>query len=218
MKRKAFVIAMILLAIFNISALSTLTYHRWLKPDRPPEGKPDFRAFKRLGFDDEQMERMSESRRAFFERTEPMGSDMNRLRGEMFKELSNDNPDTSVIFKLGDSISSLQNSIQREVIHSILSDGSVLTPEQRRRLIDMLERHMGDRWQDHRRMGRMFRGFQGKPPFEGPPSEMGEGRRPMDSSRRPGWRRDFRAEDSLMDSIRRNNTDMNEKSSTTGRR
>ncbi len=153
MKRKLTILGVIVLTLFNLTALTTLAYHRWSSSSLPwgiRDGEPRMRGLHRLGVNDEQMSQLRESRRVFAERTEPLDADIHQLRSEMFELIHADSPDTLAIFTLVDSIGTIQNALQKEAIVHMMDAGLIFTLEQRSGFFDMFRRHMDNKWKRHR--------------------------------------------------------------------
>lgn len=174
MKRKLAVFAVIILTLFNLTALTTVAYQRWTVGKRIqelPEGDIGMRGFRELGFDREQMARMEESRKEFMERTEPLEAELHQLRLRMFELIRTEEPDTSAVFALVDSVGLVQNELQKVAIAHMLEEGAILTPEQREHLFGMFEKHMDKKWKHRRGHGRGIHGGGARPFL--PPREIG---------------------------------------------
>ncbi len=147
MKKKLFIFAIVLLTIFNLTAISTVAYMRWSRggfPMPPGErGECEMRFFDRIGLDKEQRQHMRDSRREFFESTHPLADHLDRLRKSLFEAMHEESPDTTLIFGLVDSIGDIQSQLHRRAITYMLEEGRVLTPRQRRELFGILEGEMG---------------------------------------------------------------------------
>lgn len=171
MKRKAAIFVIVLLTLFNLTALTTVAYHRWMIGDEgapPAHFGPSEQMLKhRLGLNDEQMSSLREIRQTFAKRTEPLGSELGDLNLSMFELMKSDSPDTIAIFAVMDSIGAIQSALQKEGIKHILDEGTVFTPEQRQKLFSMFGRHMDKRWGRHGRPGRGMHGGD-RFPFDGP--------------------------------------------------
>jgi Spy/CpxP family protein refolding chaperone len=153
MKRKLAIFGVIVLTLFNLTALTTLAYRRWSASSMPwgiGDGEPGMRGLQRLGINEEQMSQLQESRMAFIERTEPLETDLHQLRSEMFELVHADTPDTLAIFALIDSIGAIQNALQKEAIVHMMDADLIFTPEQRTGFFEMFKRHMDDKWKLHR--------------------------------------------------------------------
>jgi Spy/CpxP family protein refolding chaperone len=181
MKKKLFIFGIVLLTIFNLTAISTVAYMRWSHGELPiypiDPAEREMRFFNRIGLDKEQMQYVRDSRREFFEGTRYLADDLNRLRSSLFAAMHSELPDTAQIFGLVDSIGNVQNRLHREAITYIMNEGEMLTPRQKRKLLGMLEGQIGrygekhGHWRKHRGVGRGPRppigliGLIGMPPF-----------------------------------------------------
>ena len=201
MKRKLAIFGVIVLTLFNLTALTTLAYHRWTASSLPfgiRGGEPSMRGLHRLGVNDEQMSQLRESRMAFTEKTQPLEVDLHQLRSEMFELIHADTPDTLAVFALVDSIGTIQNTLQKEAIVHMMDAGSIFTPEQKIGFFDMFKRHMDDKWKRHKGLGHGI----GK---HGPPGE--KWGRPADRNHGPNGKRKYRNRDHMQsDSVIDSNT------------
>jgi len=156
MKKKLVIFAVIVLTLFNLTALTTVAYHRWSArslPWGPRDGEPGMRGLGRLGVTGEQMSRMQESRNAFFERTEPLEVQLHQLRSQLFELMITEAPDTLAIFELIDTIGSAQSRLQKEAIVNMMNEGQIFTPSQRRGFFEMFKKHMDEKWNRRRCLG-----------------------------------------------------------------
>jgi Spy/CpxP family protein refolding chaperone len=171
MKKKATIFVIVLLTLFNLTALTTVAYRRWAIEDggRPIEhfGPSEQMLKHRIGLDDEQMSRLREVRLTFAERTEPLKSQLGDLNFSMFELMKSGSPDTTAIFAVMDSIGAIQSALQKEGIKHILDEGTVFTPEQRQKLFRMFGKHMDRRWGQRGHPGRGMHGGD-RFPFDGP--------------------------------------------------
>ena len=164
MKKKLFIFAIVLLTIFNLTAISTVAYMRWSHGGHPmPPGDPaerELRFFNRIGLDKEQLQHVRDSRIEFFEGTLQLADDLHRLQSNLFAAMHAESPDTALVFGLVDSIGNVQNRLHRDAIGYIMSEGEMLTPRQKRKLLGMLEGQIGryrekqGHWRKHRGVGR----------------------------------------------------------------
>ena len=141
-----------------------------------PPGDPaerELRFFNRIGLDKEQMQHVRDSRREFFEGTRHLADDLHRLQSNLFAAMHAESPDTALVFGLVDSIVNVQNRLHRDAIGYIMSEGEMLTPRQKRKLLGMLEGQIGryrekhGHWRKHRGVGRGPRSPIGMIGFDG---------------------------------------------------
>lgn len=155
MKIRTLIYVIILLLLVNVAAISTIVYYRvaapresmrprFERPDEPPR-------FEMLKFSEEERMAMMQSRREMDSLVEPIVKDVNRARSRLLDELKSDNPDTSKVYELIGEIGALQSAIQKHMVGHFLSDRESLRPEQRQRLLKMIEEHT--RWQERGRFG-----------------------------------------------------------------
>lgn len=163
MKIRTLVYLIILLLVVNVAAISTIVYHR----------VTGSRGEMRMPFDHEDgpppsdMPRLSLEERMAIERSRqqvdslvtPLAESVNALRGKLLDELKNDSPDTNRVYQLISEIGALQSAIQKQMVAQFLNDRDSLRPEQRKRLLKMIEER--SRWQERKHLGgrRMNRDF-----------------------------------------------------------
>jgi len=158
MKRKLLIFALVLLTVFNVATLATFAYHRW-SIDRemhqfPPHGD-DLKPFRELGLDSTQLAAIQDARERFQDETGDLNARMFELQQRMFDEMHADQPDTTAVFALVDSIGVVQKSLHRMAIMHMMNEGSILTKEQRSELFSKFRNQMDRRWE---RRGGMHRG------------------------------------------------------------
>lgn len=163
MKIRTLIYIVILLLTVNVAAICTIVYNRVASPrpemrmpfggpDGPPPGEmPQLSA--------EERELMEKSRRQVDSVITPIIAKIDNFRRDLIEELKNDNPDTTKAYQLIAEIGVLQSAIQKHMVSQILNDRSSLRPEQRKRLLKMIEERT--RWQERGRLGgrRLERGF-----------------------------------------------------------
>jgi Spy/CpxP family protein refolding chaperone len=179
MKKKLLIILLAVVTLFNITAIVTFGYYRFVgRPPFPPPFRddPGMGPYHDVGLDESQMSRLQAARDEFFERTRPIADSLHRMRMEMFQMLRAEAVDTVAVFALIDNIGTLQNTLQKDAISHILAEGPILTREQKERLFNMFEGYMGKRW-DGERGGRRRGPFGGMRDDQNPrrPDIPGEG-------------------------------------------
>lgn len=163
MKIRTLVYVIILLLVVNVAAISTIIYNRVSTPHGvmrmpfgPQDGEPAI-DMPRLSPEERMM--MEKSRQQADSIIAPLAEKMSNYRHDLLEELKNDNPDTNKVYQLIGEIGVLQSTIQKQMVTQFLNDRDSLRPEQRRRLLKMIEER--SHWQDRRHMGgrRMNRDF-----------------------------------------------------------
>ncbi len=163
MKIRTLVYLVILLLVVNVAAISTIVYYRMSAPRgemRMPFGHED-------GPPPADMPKLSSQERKMMERSRlqadsviaPLAEKMSIFRRDLLEELRNDEPDTNRVYQLIGEIGVLQSAIQKQMVAQFLNDRDSLRPDQRARLLKMIEER--SRWQERRQMGgrRMNREF-----------------------------------------------------------
>ncbi len=155
MKIRTLVYLVILLLAVNVAAISTIIYYRVSAPsgemrmpfghgDGPPPGEMP-------KLSKEEMKMMIESRKQVDSMVAPFVDEMSTHRRELMDELKSDDPDTARVFQLIEKIGVLQSAIQKQMVEQFLNDRDSFRPEQRARLLKMIEER--SRWQERRQMG-----------------------------------------------------------------
>jgi len=163
MKIRTLVYLVILLLVVNVAAISTIVYYRVSAPHsemRMPFGRGD-------GPPPADMPMLSSEERKMMERSRlqvdsvitPLAEKMSVHRRDLLEELKNDEPDTNKVYQLIGEIGVLQSAIQKQMVAQFLNDRDSLRPDQRARLLKMIEER--SRWQERKQMGgrRMNRDF-----------------------------------------------------------
>lgn len=143
MKIRTLIYVIILLLVVNVAAISTMVYYRMT----PPKGPWERGDFRRSGPPEFEPPKLSASERMAIEQSrqqldsliEPIVGKIQTARGQLLEELKKDNPDTTKVYQLIGDIGALQSAIQKQMVGQFLSDGGLLRPEQRKRLLRMIE-------------------------------------------------------------------------------
>ena len=153
MKIRTLVFVVAVLIVINIAALATMAFYRISSPDRRPwhddfTPRPD-RTPLALGRSAEQRRDFRQSIDDLREILEPARTQLLEKRQLLLEEIGEPVPDTILIYSLIEEVGAIQTVIHRKVVDNILENGTILTPEQRLRLIRMIEH---DSWgREHRR-------------------------------------------------------------------
>lgn len=156
MKKKSFVIALVLLFFINITALATLSYNRWLRPKSKAVQQDTLDTWNGLReamrLTPRQMERMHGRRLSFEKEIESLRERMWETRNSLAHEIRKPSPDLNRIDALIEEFSGLQASIQKRTMRNLLKDKELLSPQQQKRYFSLFEDHM--RGQGRRQRGR----------------------------------------------------------------
>jgi len=163
MKTKLLIIFLVLLFIINITALATLSYHRWFKPlllseaqwDQPESWQ---KLQTEISLTPHQSQTMQELRLSLEKEVESIRQQMSEKRHALLEEARNPSPDLNRIDSLIEEIGSLQTDIQKKSVRNLLKDKRLLTPGQQEKYFSLFEQHMqGEGWR-HRMRGKGRRG------------------------------------------------------------
>jgi Spy/CpxP family protein refolding chaperone len=147
MKRKLVILGVLLLIAVNVSVLATVGY-RWKCAQG---GKicggcaPGEYICLHLGLSDSQRQRMEMFRKAFDEKTDTIRESLNLKRNELMRLLNEPFPDRVKIDSLIKEIGIAQVELEKEVIDHILQEKEVLTPEQQKKLFELIQARLIDR-------------------------------------------------------------------------
>lgn len=160
MKKRLFIIAMALLFVINITALTTFSYHRWIKPRPDPaeagQQVPWQDLRERISLSAEQSRNMIKKRLSFQQEVGSLRQQMWELRSDLVEEARNPSPDMDRIDSLIEKIGALQVDIQKKSIRDLLEDKKFLTPRQQEKYFSLFREHAQgrNRWFRNRGMGR----------------------------------------------------------------
>ena len=142
MKKRWIVFAIILITIINLSALGTLIYNRW-----EDKNKNDIMSDtlshgcymkNNLGITDEQACNLDTIDNIYRQRIDPVSRKIIEIRGELVSELLKEKSDTIYIENLLEKIDSLQAMIQKDAVHRLINEKSILTADQRNKYYSLV--------------------------------------------------------------------------------
>ena len=153
MKKALIISAIIFLVIINITALTTIAYNRWFKsgeghyPHRPGQGHKRGMAFlhHELSLTDEQIEQLREKRTEMEEKTRDLQIQLQEKRNSLMEMMKAGEPEEAQIDGLIEEIGMIQIALEKQVIHHMLGERTLFTPEQRKKFLFMLESHFHQR-------------------------------------------------------------------------
>jgi len=151
MKKTLILSVIILLVIINISALTTIAYNRWFKSDKtcfphPPEHSRDMGFLhQELSLTDEQIEQLREKRAEMEDKTRDLQIALHEKRKALMEAMKAGEPDEAQIDGLIEEIGMIQTALEKQVIHHMLQERTIFTPEQREKFLTLLERHFHKR-------------------------------------------------------------------------
>jgi Spy/CpxP family protein refolding chaperone len=151
MKRAWIWVALLLSVGINIGILASLATSRYrhdTRFDRPrPEGSPPFaRVADYLELEGVTRDRFLVIQKELFETTRRQRQELESLRRELRGEAVSEDPDIDRIEQLLNEASEVGRSLDRAMVESVLETRRILSPEQQRRYLRVLERlRMGGR-------------------------------------------------------------------------
>jgi len=147
MKRKLLILGVIILVIANISALVTIFHNCRLRSPERPYGPPRSFDFLRheLALSDSQIVKLRARRAAFEKQIGEFRLNLRKKREALVEELRSDEPDSGKIDQLVEEIGELQTELEKKAIRDILQGKTILTPEQREKLLRMFEHRLQGR-------------------------------------------------------------------------
>ena len=150
MRTKWLIIALVFSVVVNVAALGTIGFHWWkvrgVRPPLPPSPLPKemLRPLRRpLDLTSDQMQELGTQRRRISEEIRGIRKDLLESRARLMELLRSPDPDSMAVEEILQGIASSQVALERKVIHSILRMKRTLTPEQREKLLQMIERREG---------------------------------------------------------------------------
>lgn len=162
MKKRMLIIAMVLLFVINITALTRLTYNRWIKPRSAPVPSSQSETWQtlqeRVSLSPQQSQSMQELRLSFEREVESLRQQMWEKRNVLLEEARHPSPDMNRIDSLIEEIGALQTDIQKKSVRNLLKDKNILTPKQQEKYFSLFEEHTQVRGRGYRKRGKGRRG------------------------------------------------------------
>jgi len=146
MKKKLVILFIVLLIVINISALLTISYHRWFSGKCPPIMKKAGMSMnfiqKELDLSDEQADKFKVMHKNFQQEAKAILDSLDNKRKDFFSELSCEEPDSESLNKLIEEMSDMQKSLKEKTLANLLKVRSFLTPQQQRDFISFFNKRM----------------------------------------------------------------------------
>lgn len=147
MKRGWIWVALLLSVGINVGVLATLAVSRsrikarWEEPQRIEERRQPFaRVANFLELEGETRERFLEIQQRLFRQTREHQESLQQLRSELRREIVDKEPDRARVDELLASIAEIHGDLDRLMVESVLATRDLLTAEQQRRYLGVLER------------------------------------------------------------------------------
>lgn len=143
MTKKWFIILLILITVVNLSALGTFIYNRCCPS---PEtncmmneiGDHCCYMQQHLNMTDEQTSKIGAVEKSSRPITETLAIQMKDRRIELVKELMETKTDSIKIELILQEIDSLQATMQRQIVHRLISEKGILTPQQQEKFYSLV--------------------------------------------------------------------------------
>jgi len=146
--KKTLAVILAVLAIIALSMLSTFAYEHWLEPRHRrashPAGHPFALLRGELALTKGQMARLGAGQKEFEDELRGLRAQMREKRRTLMESLRADAPDTLAIDKLVEEIGVLQAGLEKRMIHHMLQEQTILTPEQRQKLHSIFRKHFDE--------------------------------------------------------------------------
>lgn len=146
MKRGWVWVALLLSVGINIGVLATLgvsrtrSQARWERPREGDRTPPFERLANHLDLEGEARAQFMDIQQRLFRTTRQHQEALQMLRGELRREVVSDNPDPTRVDELLAEVGSLHMDLDRVMVQSVLQTRKILTPEQQKRYLRVLER------------------------------------------------------------------------------
>ncbi|MDP2422913.1 MAG: periplasmic heavy metal sensor [Bacteroidales bacterium] len=147
--------ALIVLTLVNVALLATIlwhkpprqkhgetTTHRMFNPGDSAMAEKGWQWQKKIGLEPEQHEKIQLIRKEYRKTAGELMEQMRQKHAEIFEELQKDNPDTIKLDAMAVESGQLQSKMRRESIKHILEIKSITTPEQQRRMMEFMRKHL----------------------------------------------------------------------------
>ena len=146
--KKRSLIALIVLVVINLSALATMSYHRYCRYRETcrigKQAESCGYLCEILGLSDRQTTAIDTLRRRFEIEAGNEYRELARFRRLLMDELSCPRPDTLKLDTLCFRIAAAQTRLQKRVVRNILNEKMILDPDQRARYLDLIRSRMLD--------------------------------------------------------------------------
>ena len=158
MKKRLLILTIVLLCLINITALATLSYNRWIRPQQKDISTEDASAWEamqiQIDLKPNQMQKMQGLRFSLGEEVELLRQQMEKKRIDLIEEVRDPAPDLNHIDRVVDELSALQAEVQKKTIRNLIKDKQLLTQSQQKRYFSMFEKHMHGRGRGQGMRGR----------------------------------------------------------------
>jgi Spy/CpxP family protein refolding chaperone len=142
MKKRVVIVGISLLFIINLSAISTIGYHKYCRYRAECAYRKNCAAenllIDQLSLTQQQIDNIESIRSGFQDSADRMNTCLCEKRAELLDCVKSANPDSQKIEMVLSQIDSMQAELQKNVIHCLLKEKEILTPEQERRFFSII--------------------------------------------------------------------------------
>ncbi len=145
MKNRLPASVLVLLAVVNVSALATLAYRRWIRPESAaPSATPASHVCleEALSLNGTQKKCFIDLRLSLGREAEAVQKRMGEKKKALVAEIKSETPDRAAVGKLIEEIGGLQAEIQKIAVEHLLKEKQFLTPEQKEKFFRLFEDHV----------------------------------------------------------------------------
>ncbi|MFQ6091566.1 MAG: Spy/CpxP family protein refolding chaperone [bacterium] len=144
MRSKWLILALVFSVAVNGAALVTIGYQWWRsrQPARPPIELRREILRRQLNLTEDQFRRVRDAQGQVAEEMEAMRKSLRAKRAELVRLLREPDPDRAEIDARLREIATLQADLERRVVDNLLKLKGVLTPEQREKLLSIIDHHL----------------------------------------------------------------------------
>ena len=143
MKKRYIILGISLLVIVNLSALTTIGYHKWCSYREACHSKENDSVSKnlcqRLALSDSQREKMYECRASFCVKFNGINMRLQEKRSDLINLINVSKPDTAQILLVLHQINTMQAELQEQAVRNLLKEKEIFTPGQQERYISILK-------------------------------------------------------------------------------
>ena len=146
-RTRLYLLIIIVLVIFNISAIVAIIYHlrtehRIMRPEREDARDRGRHLADKIGFDKAQAIQFDTLRADFGRKNKIIMSAIQEKKLEMLTEFTSENPDTVKLYEITHEIGNLQANMRRLSIDHFMSVKKICTIEQKAKLIELFRNIM----------------------------------------------------------------------------
>jgi Spy/CpxP family protein refolding chaperone len=146
-KTRIYIFIIIILVIFNISAITAIIYHfrsehRKMRPDKEEAHDRGRHLADKIGFDKAQAVQFDSLRADFGRKAKTIMNTIQEKKLEIMNEFTSENPDTAKLYQITKEIGNLHTDMRRLSISHFMNVKKLCTPEQKVKLLDLFRNMM----------------------------------------------------------------------------